>query len=156
MLNSQDARGLWAWLRAEKAIVPNARRQPRESIRDLMSFFGTQREISSEQFDEFIGEQLEDYYSRLFARAYMIATGERNTNATLAGDDLIRAFELSMNNFLSDAELSFQEYVSCLNVLVRNVAARRNMSAVTDALGTIQPEEPDINDIDLPLPTPSV
>jgi len=112
--------------------------------------------MSPDMFDDFIATQLDKYYSRLLARAYMQASGSRKTSAPLKGEELASAFTIATTRLLADAELSFQEFIAVFDTMIRNVASRRNQEAVSAHLETIMPQEPDIIFPDLipsiPLP----
>ena len=116
--------------------------------------------MSPDEFDEFIAAQLDRYYSRLLARAYMQSAGQRNLSGNLSGDQLAKAFSIAATRLLSDAELSFQEFVGIFDTMISNVAARRNALAVSTYLDTLLPEEPDIVlpnlTPEIPLPTPQI
>ena len=112
--------------------------------------------MSPDMFDDFIATQLDKYYSRLLARAYMQASGSRKTSEPLKGEELASAFSIATTRLLADAELSFQEFIAVFDTMIRNVASRRNQEAVSAHLETIMPQEPDIIFPDLipsiPLP----
>jgi len=79
----------------------------------------------------------------------MSASGKRNTSGNLSGEALANAFSTAATRLLSDAELSFAEFVSIFDVMIMNVSARRTSTAVASKLAEDLPSEPD-----LPFPMP--
>ena len=130
-------------------------------MRALVRAAGPDAHMSADEFDDFIATQLDRYYSRLLARAYMSASGQRNVSGNLKGEQLADAFTLAATRLLSDAELSFSEFVEIFETMISNVASRRSSTAVAAHLESELPDEPDIIfpkiiAPDIILPTPSI